>query len=295
VIAKEELTNPLPAKLYRGLKVLTCAWPGDRVSEESLLIKVHEAEGSSKLPLIWCGGPPELGTIISICGQNRSIYGLRGTYDFVEPTDDVISKLGKYYADEIEKAIPGDTYVIAGYCAAAYIAMEIAQLLTQRGYKIGFLALVERDVTMSNTLLKYTRKVFNRLDYHGTRLYESLQNIKKYNPGVLGCLKSVPRIIYENFKDEQPGEIDPRENIRYKRRKTRDRWYEFQPYTGSASLFFIRWGVFGFYQLSFFQKYWEKIVHGGITVDFIPGYSHKYPNWTAIIQKMNQRLMEKGY
>jgi hypothetical protein len=30
-------------------------------------------------------------------------------------------------------------------------------------------------------------------------------------------------------------------------------------------------------------------------VDFIPGYSHKYPNWTAIIQKMNQRLMEKGY
>ncbi|MBC7788257.1 MAG: hypothetical protein H7Z18_12730 [Methylophilaceae bacterium] len=95
------LAEYLPAKLYRALLALTCAWPGERVSPNSLLIKVHEVNTPNKLPLIWCGGPNELDSIISIFGKERTIYGLRGTYNFVEPTDEIICKRSKYYAHEI--------------------------------------------------------------------------------------------------------------------------------------------------------------------------------------------------
>lgn len=46
------LTNYLPPKLYRGLLMLTCSWSGKRVSEGSLLIKIHEVPNATKLPLI---------------------------------------------------------------------------------------------------------------------------------------------------------------------------------------------------------------------------------------------------
>ncbi|HEY3300426.1 MAG TPA: thioesterase domain-containing protein [Methylophilaceae bacterium] len=289
------LSNILPAKLYRGLLMLTASWPGVRVSENSLLIKVHVVENSQKLPLIWCGGPPELETIISIIGKDRSIYGLRGTYDFVEPTDDVICKLSQYYVDEIEKAISADTYIIAGYCAAAYLALEISTLLTERGHKVGYLAMIERDVTETNRLLWFTRKIFNRLDTYGTRYTEALQSIDENKHSLFTHLKYMPKIICKMAKPEVQTIDDPRNLISYKRRETRDKMYEFKPYPSNASLFFIRWGVFGFYQFKYFQNYWRKIALGGVTVDFIEGYSHKYPNWPSIIQKVNKRLLESRY
>ncbi len=292
---KENVNNILPTKLYRGLLMLTASWPGTRTSENSLLIKVHEVENSQKLPLIWCGGPPELDTIISIIGKDRTIYGLRGTYDFVEPTDEVICKLSQYYVDEIEKAIPADTYIIAGYCAAAYIALEISTLLTERGHKVGYLAMIERDVTESNKVLWFTRKVFNRIDTYGTRYIESLKSIGEGKPSTLSLVQHIPKILSNMVRTEEQTIDDPRNLIRYKNRETQDKMYEFKPYPANASLFFIRWGVFGFYQLKYFQNYWRKIALGGITVDFIEGYSHKYPNWPAIIEKVNKRLIESRF
>jgi thioesterase domain-containing protein len=293
--ANQDLSNILPSKLYRGLLMLTASWPGERTSENSLLIKVHEVENSQHLPLIWCGGPPELDAIVSICGKDRSIYGLRGTYDFVEPTDEVITKLSQYYADEIERAIPSDTYVIAGYCAAAYLALEISTLLTERGHKIGYLAIIERDVTETNRILWFTRKVFNRLDTYGTRYLEALQSIDENKHSLITHLKYMPKIISKITTQEEQAIDDPRNLIRYERRETLDKMYDLKPYPGKISLFYIRWGIFGFYQCKFFQNYWRKIALGGITVDFIEGYSHKYPNWPSIIQKVNQRLIESNH
>lgn len=285
--------NLLPAKLYRGLLMLTCAWPGQRVNPNSLLIKVHEPKTTTHLPLIWCGGPPELETIISVCGKERTIYGLRGTYDFVEPTDEVVCSLSQYYADEIERAIPTGTYLIAGYCAAAYLALEIANLLIARGHQIGFLAMIERDVTEKNYLLSFARRVFNRIDLHGTRFYEALNTLQP-KTSVMTYIKSAPKIVTAVVKADNLNLSDPRRLIKVES-ESQEKMYELKAYPKQASLFFIRWGVFGFYQMRFFQKYWRKIVNGGMTVDFIPGYSHKYPNWARIIQKLDQRLKETGH
>ncbi len=281
--------NTLPPKLYRGLLMLTSSWVGERVNEKSLLIKVHSVPNATKLPLIWCGGPPEMGTIISICGKDRNIYGLRGTYDFVEPTHDVITALSQYYADEIERTIPSQTYLIAGYCAAAYISIEVANLLMQRGYTIGFLGLVDRDVTEKTKILRIFRKLFDWADRLGARAYSIRDAIKQQDTRfkIINTLKAI------SISPNKPTE-DPRNRIKYIKKPT-EAMYELKPYQGKVNLFFIRWGVFGYYQLGFFRRYWRKIAKGGLQVEFVPGYSHKYPSWPHIIRMLHNRLDETGY
>lgn len=283
------LTNKLPPKLYRGLLMLTSSWAGERVNEKSLLIKVHDVPNATKLPLIWCGGPPEMGTIISICGKDRSIYGLRGTYDFVEPTHDVITALSQYYADEIERAIPSQTYLIAGYCAAAYISIEVANLLMQRGYNIGFLGLVDRDVTEKTRTLRVFRKLFDWMDRLGAKAYAFRDVLKQQDTRfkLTNTLKAM------GLSPNKPME-DPRNLIKYVQ-KSAEAIYELKPYKGKINLFFIRWGVFGYYQFNFFQHYWRKIAKGGLQIEFVPGYSHKYPSWPNIIRMLQHRLNETGY
>lgn len=280
----------LPPKLYRGLLMLTASWSGERVAEGSLLFKVHNVANATKLPLIWCGGPPEMPVIIGICGKDRSIYGLRGTYDFVEPTHEVITSLSQYYADEIEAYIPSKTILIAGYCAAAYIAIEVATLLKQRGFQIGYLGLVDRDVTEKTLFLRLGRKLFDWIDRLGalayTIAYMRREKVMRYNLDTVQVLKQrVLPTVEAN---------DPRLKIKYVK-KPDDAMYLLKPYDGKVNLFFIQWGVFGFYQMNVFKRYWHKIAKGGLQVDFIKGYSHKYPSWPKIIRSLNRRLAETGF
>lgn len=280
----------LPSKLYRGLLMLTASWNGERVTEGSLLYKVHNAKNASKLPLIWCGGPPEMPVIIDICGKDRSIYGLRGTYDFVEPTQDVITSLSLFYANEIEKNIPSKTYLIAGYCAAAYIAIEVAGLLKKRGYQIGYLALVDSDVTEKTCLLKLARKLFDWIDRLGalayTIAYMRREKTMHLDIDTIQIFKQ--RILP---KDES---ADPRNKIKYVKKAT-DAMYQIKPIESKVNLFFIQWGVFGFYQLRLFKRYWQNIAPDGVKFDFVRGYSHKYPSWPKIVHALNRRLDETGF
>lgn len=290
--ANQGLAEILPAKLYRGLLILTCAWPGQRVAPNSLLIKVHEANSPIKLPLIWCGGPNELDSIIATFGNDRTIYGLRGTYDFVEPTDEVICKLSEYYANQIELAAIPAPYIIAGNCAAAYLAAEISNLLILRGHKIGFLGLIERDVTVYSIPLQIARKLFRGIDRIGTIFCDISHTWE--NRSIIDGVKHAFSIILIGLKLRKQ-KRDPRLLIRYKHGQIEDKSYELKPCPNNASLLFIRWGVFGFYQFKFFQKYWKNIIKGRITIDFIAGYSHQHPKWSLIIEKLSYRINEAGH
>lgn len=119
----------------------------------------------------------EMPAVISVCGKSRSIYGLRGTYEFVQPTHEVIFALSRYYVDEIERTISSASYLIAGNCAAAYIAIEIAEVLHKRGCNVGFLGIVERDVTDNAVPLRVARKIYLKIDRIGT-----------LNTEILSCL-----------------------------------------------------------------------------------------------------------
>jgi hypothetical protein len=295
VITKSESVAALPSKLYRGLKVATFDWPGTRVSDDSLLMKVHEANNSNKSPLIWCGYVENLELIVSVCGKDRDIYAIRGPVGLFRPSEHVVSLLGRYYAEEIEKAIPSGSYMLAGLCLASRLAVEIATILIQKGHQIPFLGFVETDISTGHTWLnKYTRKVFNRVNYHGTRFRSSLNAIKNSPPTFAKYIRNIPTILKDSFGKE-PAEfhLDVDKDI-YKFRKDRDVMYEIKEYPGFINLFYIRWAIFGFYQFKFFQRYWREIASDGIKVDFVNGFAHQFPNWNAIIARMNKRILETG-
>jgi hypothetical protein len=296
VITKPEPIVALPSKLYRGLKFSIIDWPGERVSEDSLLIKVHEVKDSNKAPFIWCGYVENLSTIVSICGKDRSIYCIRGPVGLFRATENVIGKLGRYYAHEIEKAIPAGPYMIAGFCHASYLAIEIATLLIQRGHHVGFLGFVEADIPTGDSLLsKYARKVFNRINYHGTRIRSSLNSIESESPTFFTYIRKIPKILNDGFGKE-PAEfhLDIDRDI-YKFRKERDVMYQIKPYPSFLHLFYIRWSIYGFYQLDFFKKYWRATAKDGVKLDFIHGAAHQYADWPAIIERINKRMLETGY
>lgn len=287
------LTSYLPPKLYRGLLMLTCSWAGKRVSEGSLLIKVHDVPNATKLPLIWCGGPIEMPAVISVCGKSRSIYGLRGTYEFVQPTHEVITALSRYYADEIERTIASESYLIAGNCAAAYIAIEIADVLHKRGCNVGFLGIVERDVTENSALLKVARKIYLKIDRIGTLTQRFCNVLFSDNSRAdkTDAIKKMADTVTRKFKKPSP---DSRTLIQYKSLED-DKMYELKQYHDKISLIFVSWGVFGFYRFSIFQRYWRKLAPQGITVDIVKGFSHENPPWVNIIKALNKRLSEAGY
>ena len=287
------LTSNLPPKLYRGLLMLTCSWTGTRVSEGSLLIKVHDVPNATKLPLIWCGGPVEMPAVISVCGQQRNIYALRGTYEFVQPTHNVITALSRYYADEIERTIAAKSYLIAGNCAAAYIAIEIAEVLHNRGCHVGFLGIVERDVSVNTFPLKVARKIYTKIDRIGTLTQRFLNAFFGDNSGAskIESIKKMADVVIKKFKKAT---LDSRTLIQYKSLEN-DKTYQLKQYHDKISLIFVSWGVFGFYRFNFFQKYWRKLAPKGITVDIINGFSHENPPWVNIIKALNKRLVEAGY
>ena len=274
----------------------TFDWPGQRVSEDSLLIKVHEVKGSTKAPFIWCGYVENLSTIIPICGKDRTIYCIRGPVGLFKASESVIGQLGKYYCQEIAKEIPNQPCMIAGFCHASYLAIEIATQLIQHGHKVGFLGFVEADIPTGNSPLnKFLRKLFNRINYHGTRIKASLISNKSENPTFFTNIAKIPKVLRDGFcKEPEDFHFGVDLDI-YKFRKDRDQMYQIKPYPSFLHLFYIRWSVYGFYQLSCFKKYWRAMAKEGVKVDFIHGAAHQYADWPAIIERINQRMLETGY
>lgn len=298
-------SNPLSRAVYREFLMMTCSWPGERARPCSLLIKVREIQGADLVPLIWCGGMFEMDTIAAICGKQRAIYGMRTSVDVVETTQENISQLAQYYANEIMQSIPGNTYLLAGNCIGAFLIYEVATILTQCGCKVGFLGIVDRDVTEGPLPLKFIRAVFYLCDTAGYTWHE-IKNTKfaaTKSAGLIHIGRTLLHAItytgevfhfnrmvrkFSAFFTRKTHSTSP-QNTSVKIR------YKLKPYAGNVHLFFIRWGVFGFYQFGFYQQYWRKLIKGDMAVDIIRGHSHAHPNWPRIINKLNQRIVEAGY
>ena len=301
----QKMTLPnknLPYALYRGFKMLTCSWPGERVREGSLLIKLHDCPNSTLPPLIWCGTAAELEWVVAIMGDERSIFGIRGIFDFVMPTEKVIRDLGSYYVEEILGAIPSGPYVIAGYCSASFLSIEIATQLFNRGQVVGFLGLLERDLTSKKYLLQLIRRIFIRWDVKLTTWYDALNefiksplhdhyirvvsrvNLLINKPKAIELVNasndSVARTMYGSIVYQQP-DHEP--------------LYEIKTYPGKIHLTYVRWGVFAYYQLDYFKQFWRQLAPKGVIFDYVPGLTHKYANWSLMIGNLKQRIKEAGY
>jgi len=71
--------------------------------------------------------------------------------------------------------------------------------------------------------------------------------------------------------------------------------YQLTEYPGAVELIYIQWGLMGYFQFDFFQRYWHKLALGGIRVEIIAGYLHDQPNWTAVAEIIQARLKLTGF
>src|SRR2546428_13583323 len=74
-------------------------------------------------------------------GEDQPFFGLQppGLDDDREPLTSV-EDLAAYFAEQVRDFRPRGPYVIAGYCAGATVAYELARQLEERGAEINFVA-----------------------------------------------------------------------------------------------------------------------------------------------------------
>jgi len=151
--------------------------------------------------------------------------------------------------------------------------------------------MIECDITDDSIPLHFARRQFRGIDRVSTIVCYIGRSWDKHS--ILDGFKHALNIILIGLKLRKR-KNDPRSLIKYRRGQTDDKFYELKPYPNNVSLFFIRWGVFGFYLFKCFQKYWGNILNCNISIDIIARYSHQHPKWDLIIEKLNQRI-EAGY
>jgi thioesterase domain-containing protein len=285
---KEISTQKLPAKIYRRFLILTDAWIGSRAATGSLLIKVYD--GGDGLPLYWCGTPDTLPSFYQEMGKDRSIYCLCGTYGVLPPTQETICSLGHYYATEIIKNQPDGPYLLGGFCEAGYVSFEIANIMQAHGYQVGMLVLFDVDVTKTDYWLLIARELF--------RFREKLvQRKKQFAVDPVQCIKEILANKWEQIlvspsqwvvKLFSPALLD---NTPEQMPETR---YKLLPYQGKVNFIYVKWGLFGYFQYKFFQRYWNAFVDAGSDFNIIPGSVHNRPSWPTVAKITNQQIKKLG-
>jgi thioesterase domain-containing protein len=279
------LEYKLPTRLYRRLLMLTDAWDGVRAAPGSLLVRCHTGgEGS---PLFWCGTPYDLQSFYDVMGHERSVYCLCGTYGVLPPSEENIRALAKYYAAEIINIQPQGPYILGGYCEAGLISYEIAKLMYENDYQVGMLFLFDRDVTESDFWLRSARRLFmlveNLLFRWKQLLTNPVQCVKEVLVKKCAQLVAFPMLFVKGKFDRAQAE-QPIENSEYK----------LTPYPGKVHLIYVKCGLLGYFQFSFFQHYWRKLALGGVDYQIIPGSTHFKPDWSKVAQSLRTFIKDVG-
>lgn len=133
----------LPGTFRRQILLSTCNWPGSR-APGSLVVALKP--GGSKKPLFWSSNCAQevLGLTASFA-DDRPIYGLRSTFQILDPTEHNTQMLALHYVEEITRIQPHGPYYLGGYCRGCDLVSEIAQQLLARGQDVETLILVETE------------------------------------------------------------------------------------------------------------------------------------------------------
>jgi hypothetical protein len=279
----------LPSGIYRRFLILTDAWNGERASPGSLLIKVYE--GGKGLPLYWCGTPDTLPSFYEQIGQDRSIYCLCGPYGVLAPTEETICGLGSYYAEEIIKTQPDGPYLLGGYCQAGLVSFEIAKVMQAHDYQVGLLTLFDVDVTRTDYWLLIAREMFHLREKLVRRRDQFSQDpvlcIKEILANKWQQLVVMPISWITNLfrqKSLPPNETGQLLESRYK----------LAAYPGIIHFIYVKWGLLGYFQFKFFQRYWNAFAQGGCDFTIIPGSVHNRPSWPTVAKITNQQIKKLG-
>ncbi|MFQ5566686.1 MAG: AMP-binding protein, partial [Paracoccaceae bacterium] len=103
--------------------------------------------GGSRPPLFWCFNSPakEMGGLAPHLDPEQPLYGLYSGGWLLPKTDEVRSKMARFYAEEIVSLFPDGPYRLGGNCGGSKMALEIARILMDEGRKVEKICLLEHS------------------------------------------------------------------------------------------------------------------------------------------------------
>jgi thioesterase domain-containing protein len=114
---------------------------GEQSLREHLIAPIQPATGGIPLFLVAPGG--EAMAFRRTLGASRPLYGIRVPNLEAHPEIQTVESLAAICARAIRQARPQGPYALAGWCAAGFLALEIARQLEYDGQPVAFVAILD--------------------------------------------------------------------------------------------------------------------------------------------------------
>jgi amino acid adenylation domain-containing protein len=214
---------------------------------QGALIAITVRGKSARTPLFWCGQSyAEVMVLARALGPEQPLYSLESTFYNVTNTATHVVDFATRYVEEVVKAQPEGPYLIGGFCIDAYIALEIAEQLQDRGKEVSLLVLVERDGP---------GRVYSRFKWAYRRLMYPIEQMQKRSGAervdyVMQRLTRLQRLVkrgltHDVSKLREPAPPPPEEHdygtylTRLAHKAVVD-YHPRRPYTGKVAVFYAR-------------------------------------------------------
>jgi len=136
----------LNTSIYLGILAHFSTWPGQRLSAQSLITRLHD--NNARTALFWCfQAEREFKALAQALGTSQTLYGMRSGHLVMEKSLANIQALARYYALEM-LSHPHQARILGGNCQAAKIAIRIAKSLQQHNQTVQLLILQEQFIPL---------------------------------------------------------------------------------------------------------------------------------------------------
>ncbi|MCI0736058.1 MAG: thioesterase domain-containing protein [Beijerinckiaceae bacterium] len=239
-------------------------------------------------PLFFCcQNKFEVTNLAACLAPNRPVYAMRSTGSLIAATDVNIRALASHYVKDLLKVQENGAFFLAGHCAGARVAWEIARQLIALGRPVALLALIDRDLDSSSRSfsLSAARFVFRSR----IRLRAYLEMTDETMPVRLrhilaGVYKVLSRGVKRVVSPVASLLTEPASEKAYFLTPLPD------PFSGRVILFYVRGSEYSFFRYRMFHRHWSRLALGKYDVVMISGRDHFDPNWSKVAETINSHF-----
>lgn len=133
---------PLPEDLHRRLLAELETWPGERPTDDGLMVGFN-LEGT-RPPLFWVfQGSGEATALAAALGSDQPLYAFRSGHAVHPYDDDTLQAVALRYAQDVLAVSPGGPVFVGGNCQGGRVALALAGVLLARKIDVPLLVLME--------------------------------------------------------------------------------------------------------------------------------------------------------
>ncbi|MFM7600211.1 MAG: amino acid adenylation domain-containing protein [Pseudanabaena sp.] len=141
-ISPEDVPLGLNLEDYRAFLSLCGGRVGKHIGKRGLIVKIPPTELKSSRPFVWIGYI-DFGKNL---GLHQPVYTIPGSsWTPLHSTENYIEAIASVIVDELLSISQDEPYLIGGNCYEGLVAMEVAHQLQNRGKKVDFLAIIDRE------------------------------------------------------------------------------------------------------------------------------------------------------